>query len=132
MINLQKKYGSTKQKQLYNRAIRSEILGGDILLSTDETLQNIRHRSGLSRDCHAFLRDCFDRLQDIKTTMIAEIDRRYSNPVGRDAIVSWLADLDTFIRSGRLPDDTFNSLNFIRNKLIDILAEMDGEAESKE
>jgi len=66
---------------------------------------------------------------NIKQEMVNEITRRYTEPVGRESARNFLKELDDITKSDRLNGDTLEALNYVRNQIVTILAEMVGEAE---
>jgi len=119
---LSQKYGKGSGKDLYNRALRAELPGGNILLDTIETLHLMQGRT-LSRECRKFIGSYSALLALIKSTMGEEINRRYSEPRWQKTVEKAVNDLgDSLIE--RKQADTFDTANFVRNRLIDMLKEM--------
>ena len=76
---IKKRYGKTNSRQLYNRAVRHEIPGGEKLIDLLELLHKIRER-GLDKTTHKVLTDFEDGLQAVRNAMVEEIQSRYSKP----------------------------------------------------
>ena len=128
---LRQKYGKTNIPQLCNRAIRTELPGGNILLDMMDTLHQMTGRD-LSNECRNFVGRCVGELSAVKEEMGDEIKRRYASLAGREKVIAMITWIDDYVRSEHRAKDTFDILNFVRNRLHNILAEIDGEAESKE
>ena len=127
---LRQKYGKTNIPQLCNRAIRTELPGGNILLDMMDTLHQMTGRD-LSNECRNFVGRCAGELSSVKSDMTDEIKRRYTTVAGRDKIMTMIAWIDEYVQDEHRLKDTFDILNFVRNRLYNILAEMDGESESQ-
>jgi len=56
-----------------------------------------------------------------------ELERRYTEPVGKEAVEKFIEELDTVANAKRLNKDTFDTLNYMRDQFVAILAEMNGE-----
>jgi len=119
---LSQKYGKGRGKDLYNRAVRAELPGGNILLDTIETLHLMQGRS-LSRECRKFIGNYGALLALIKSAMGAEISRRYSEPLWQKTVEKAANDLEDSMKEQKQAD-TFDTANFVRNRLVDMLKEM--------
>jgi hypothetical protein len=119
---LSQKYGKGSGKDLYNRALRAELPGGNILLDTIETLHLMQGRT-LTKECRKFIGNYAAFLALIKSVMGEEINRRYSEPRWQGSIQKAVNDLEDDMKD-RVQADTFDTANFVRNRLIDILKEM--------
>jgi len=119
---LSRKYGKGSGKDLYNRALRAELPGGNILLDTIETLHQMRGRT-LSKECRKFIGNYSALLALIKSAMGEEISRRYSEPLWQKAVAKAANDLGEHTKE-KMQADTFDTANFIRNRLMDMLKEM--------
>ena len=119
---LSQKYGKGSGKDLYNRALRAELPGGNILLDTIETLHLMQGRT-LTRECRKFIDGYSGLLALIKSVMGEEINRRYSEPEWQKTVKKIANDLSDSMKD-RKQADTFDTANFVRNRLIDMLKEM--------
>ena len=133
---LEKKYGtvsastgrvSASQKMVLHRAIRDELLGGNILLDLNEMMFLLGGHKNRSEECRQFARFCSTAIGNIKKEMAEEIERRYAEPVGREAVGKFLEELDVMLKAGRLSKDTFDALTYVHDQFAMMLAEMDGE-----
>ena len=126
-----KKYGKKINAiQLGNRAVRGEIVGGAMLLDTSETISAMLARKP-SKDCRAFLRNCLDRIANIKHEMTLEVLRRNEPCAGEEELFDWLTEMDELMKGEKLPDDTFDALKFVRRKMAEIYWDM-LEADNKD
>ena len=119
---LSQKYGKGSSKDLYNRALRAELPGGNILLDTIETLHLMQGRT-LTKECRKFIGNYSALLALIKSAMGEEINRRYSEPQWQKAVEKAANDLGDSMKEQKQAD-TFDTANFVRNRLVDMLKEM--------
>ena len=119
---LSQKYGKGSGKDLYNRAVRAELPGGNILLDTIETLHLMQGRM-LTKECRKFIGNYSALLALIKSVMGEEISRRYSEPRWQKTVEKAADDLRDSLKDKK-QTDTFDTANFVRNRLIDMLKEM--------
>ena len=119
---LSQKYGKGSGKDLYNRALRAELPGGNILLDTIETLHLMQGRT-LTKECRKFIGNYSDLFALIKSVMGEEISRRYSEPRWQKSVEKAANDLGNRMKD-KMQADTFDTANFVRNRLIDMLKEM--------
>jgi len=133
---LENKYGtvspttgrkSASRKSVHNRAIRAEFLGGNILLDLNETMYLLAGQKKWSEECRQLARFCSTTIGNIKNAMMEELERRYTEPVGKEAVEKFIEELDTVANAKRLNKDTFDTLNYMRDQFVAILAEMNGE-----
>jgi len=133
---LEKKFGTVSAttgkvsgaaKTVFNRAIREELLGGNILLDLNEAMYLLAGQKKWSEECRQLARFCSTNIGNIKDEMLEELDRRYREPVGKKAVEKFIEELDAVTTAKRLNKDTFDILNYVRNQLVAMLAEMNGE-----
>ncbi len=74
---LQEKYGNTKTRQVYNRAIRAEVPGGEILLDLLELTSNMKRKAYRAEEKER-LRLIEDGLQQIRDEFVEGIQKVYS------------------------------------------------------
>jgi len=137
---LENKYGtisantgrlSASAKSVINRAIRAEMLGGNILLDLNETMYFQAGQKKWSEECRQLARFCSTAIGNIKDEMAEELERRYAEPVGKALVEKFIKELDAIANAKRLNKDTFDTLNYVRDQFVAILAEMNGEIVEK-
>ena len=128
-----KKYGtiSSSKKAVFHKAIRTELLGGNILLDLNETMFLMAGQKKWSEECRQLARFCSTTIGNIKNDMVEELERRYANPVGKEAVENFIKELDTITSAKKLNKDTLDTLNYMRDQFVTILAEMNGEMVEK-
>ena len=133
---LEKKYGtvsastgkpSGNTRTVLNRAIHAEFLGGSILLKLNEMMFLQAGQKKWSEECRQFARFCSTTIGNIKNEMIEELERRYIEPVGKEAVEKFIEELDTITSAKKLNRDTFETLSYVRDQFVAMLAEMNGE-----
>jgi hypothetical protein len=136
IIALEQKYGTPSastgrisggKKSIFNRAIRAELLGGNILLDLNEEMYLLAGQKKWSEECRQLARFCSTTIGNIKNEMLEELERRYTEPVGKELTEKFIEELDAITAAKRLNDDTFDILNYVRGKIVAMLAEMNGE-----
>jgi uncharacterized protein Yka (UPF0111/DUF47 family) len=136
---LEKKYGrvtasgkiSGSNKSVYNKAIRTELLGGNILLDMNEVMYLLAGHRNRSKECCDFAAFCSTHIGNIKNEMTEELYQRYSEPVGRASVQKFIDELDEIIEIGGMKEDTQDAVDYAREQLVMMLAEMDGEIATK-
>ena len=128
-----KKYGtiSSSKKAVFHKAIRTELLGGNILLDLNETMFLMAGQKKWSEECRQLARFCSTAVGNIKDEMVEELERRYTDPIGKEAVEKFIEELDAVAKAKRLNRDTFDTLNYMRDQFVAILAEMNGEVTEK-
>jgi len=134
---LEKKYGtvsstgklSAARQTVLNRAIRAELLGGNILLDLNEVMFLLGGQKKWSEECRQFARFCSTAIGTIKREMVEEIEQRYTKPVGREGVEKFIEELDVITKAKKLNEDTLETLNYVREQAVFMLAEMDGTTE---
>jgi hypothetical protein len=136
---IEKKYGrinakgktSGSNKSVYHKAIRTELLGGNVLLDLNEVMFLLAGHKNRSKECRDFAAFCSTNIGIIKDEMVEEITRRYTEPVGRKATQKFIEKLDEIINIGGMKEDTMDALLYIREQLGFMIAEMNGEIATK-
>jgi hypothetical protein len=87
--------GKGKPKQLINRAIKYELLGGDVVLELKVWIVNQLKNPRTPPDVRTFLENVLEKINAIRDEMAEEIMRRYKEPSGMESLISLFRELET-------------------------------------
>ena len=127
------KFGRRTRK-MYSRAIRDEFPFGEDLLGLKDILFKIGYRQTCTKEAGDFLQEAYDKLDAVRSILIAEIDRRHEQPeqpkdyfLAIETLELWLLDLNEYL-TFRLQRDTKEAVKVSR-RLVKIMIRKYIEAE---
>lgn len=93
--------GKGKPKQLLNRAIKGEVLGGEVVLNLKVWMVNKLKNPQTPAGVRTFCEEMLPCIENIRCEMVEEILRRYKNPAGKDSLLALFHKLESMLPEGR-------------------------------
>lgn len=115
--------GKGKPKQLINRAIKGEVLGGEIVLNLKVWIVNKLKNPQTPASVREFCEEMLEILENIRNEMADEILRRYKNPAGKDSLITLFRKLES-MPSLENKSATQETISFVRNEVFAALEDI--------